>query len=79
MAAGFTTGAVLGGLLTDVLSWRWAFFVNVGVAAVVLAVAPAVLAESRPAARPRLDVAGAVLVTLALLASSTASSRLRSR
>ena len=40
MAAGFTTGAVLGGLLTDVLSWRWAFFVNVAVAVVVLAVAP---------------------------------------
>ena len=69
MAAGFTTGAVLGGLLTDVLSWRWAFFVNVGVAALVLAVAPAVLSESRPEARPRLDVAGAVLVTLALLAT----------
>ena len=68
MAAGFTTGAVLGGLLTDVLSWRWAFFVNVGVAALVLAIAPAVLSESRPETRPRLDVAGAVMVTLALLA-----------
>ena len=49
MAAGFTTGAVLGGLLTDVLSWRWAFFVNVFVAVAVLAVAPFVLAESRAA------------------------------
>ncbi len=68
MAAGFTTGAVLGGLLTDVLSWRWAFFVNVAVAVVVLAVAPLVLAESRPRVRPRLDPLGAVLVTLALLA-----------
>jgi MFS family permease len=76
MAAGFTTGAVLGGLLTDVLSWRWAFFVNVAVAIVVLALAPLVIAESRAAdgpreaggERPRLDVAGAVLVTGALLA-----------
>jgi MFS family permease len=68
MAAGFTTGAVVGGLLTDVLSWRWAFFVNVGVAAVVLVVAPLVLRESVPEERPRLDVAGALLATLALLA-----------
>ena len=68
MAAGFTTGAILGGLLTDLLSWRWAFFVNVAVAAVVLAVAPRVLSESRAEVRPRLDIAGAVAVTLALLA-----------
>jgi EmrB/QacA subfamily drug resistance transporter len=68
MAAGFTTGAILGGVLTELLSWRWAFFVNVIVAAAVLAVAPSVLSESRPDRRPRLDVPGAVTVTLALLA-----------
>ncbi|MER5735995.1 MULTISPECIES: MFS transporter [unclassified Streptomyces] len=68
MSAGFTTGAVLGGVLTDLLSWRWAFFVNVPVALAVLLVAPAVLKESRPAERPRLDVPGAVTVTGGLLA-----------
>lgn len=68
MAAGFTTGAILGGVLTDLLSWRWAFFINVAVAAVVLALAPLVLVESRPEARPRLDVPGAVTVTAALIA-----------
>jgi EmrB/QacA subfamily drug resistance transporter len=68
MAAGFTTGAILGGVLTDALSWRWAFFINVVVAVVVLALAPAVLRESRPAARPRLDLLGALTVTAALLA-----------
>jgi MFS family permease len=68
MAAGFTTGAILGGVLTDVLSWRWAFFINVPVAAVVLLVAPTVLAESRPVERPKLDLPGALLVTLGLLA-----------
>jgi EmrB/QacA subfamily drug resistance transporter len=68
MSAGFTTGAVLGGVLTDVLSWRWAFFVNVPVALAVLLVAPAVLKESRPAVRPRLDIPGAITVTGGLLA-----------
>jgi EmrB/QacA subfamily drug resistance transporter len=68
MAAGFTTGAILGGVLTDLLSWRWAFFINVPVALAVLLVAPKVLVESRPAERPKLDVPGAVAVTLALLA-----------
>ncbi|MGC0369026.1 MFS transporter [Microbacterium sp. SLBN-111] len=69
MAAGFTTGAVLGGLLTDLVSWRWAFFVNVIVAVVVLAIAPAVLRETRADERPRLDLVGAITVTLALAAA----------
>ncbi|MEU4075849.1 MFS transporter [Streptomyces venezuelae] len=68
MSAGFTTGAILGGVLTDLLSWRWAFLVNVPVALAVLLVAPAVLTESRPAVRPRLDVPGAITVTGGLLA-----------
>ncbi|WP_225803763.1 MFS transporter [Streptomyces sp. NK15101] len=68
MSAGFTTGAILGGVLTDLLSWRWAFLVNVPVALAVLLVAPAVLKESRPVVRPRLDVPGAVTVTGGLLA-----------
>ena len=68
MAAGFTTGAILGGVLTDLLSWRWAFFINVFVAVAVLVMAPFVLTESRPNERPKLDFAGAVTVTLGLLA-----------
>lgn len=67
MAAGFTTGAILGGVLTDVLSWRWAFFINVAVALVVLSAAPAVLRENRAEHRPRLDVPGAVAVTVGLV------------
>jgi len=68
MSAGFTAGAVLGGVLTDLLSWRWAFFINVPVAAAVLLTAPAVIGESRPAERPRADLPGALSVTLGLLA-----------
>ncbi|MEU9700871.1 MFS transporter [Streptomyces sp. NPDC047981] len=68
MSAGFTTGAILGGVLTELLSWRWAFFINVPVALAVLLVAPTVLKESRPDVRPRLDVPGAITVTGGLLA-----------
>lgn len=67
MSAGFTAGAILGGLLTDLLSWRWAFFVNVPVAALVVALAPSVITDSRPAGRPRLDIPGAATVTGGLL------------
>ncbi|MFD6153245.1 MFS transporter [Streptomyces sp. NPDC060243] len=67
MSAGFTTGAILGGVLTDLLSWRWAFFVNVPVAVAVLVIAPTVIKESRPPVRPRLDLPGALAVTLGLL------------
>lgn len=68
MAAGFTTGAILGGVLTDLVSWRWAFFLNVAVAVAVLAVAPTVLREARRPGSRRLDTGGAVTITLALVA-----------
>lgn len=68
MAAGFTTGAILGGLLTDLLSWRWAFFINIPIAIAVLILAPIVLAESKPKGKTKLDVPGAISVTAGLLA-----------
>jgi MFS family permease len=68
MSAGFTVGAILGGVLTDLLSWRWAFLVNVPVAALILAVTPAVISESRARGGAKLDVPGAVTVTGGLLA-----------
>ncbi len=68
MAAGFTSGAVLGGLLTGAVSWRWAFFINVVVALAVIVIAPFVLREPARGPRPKLDVPGAITITIALVA-----------
>jgi MFS family permease len=68
MAAGFTAGAVLGGVLTGAVSWRSTFFLNVVVAAVALCLAPWAIRELRAERRPRLDVWGAAFVTSGLMA-----------
>jgi predicted MFS family arabinose efflux permease len=67
---------VLGGVLTDLLSWRWAFLVNVPIALLVVAVAPFVLRDSADRERSRLDLPGAVLVTSGLLALVYGATRL---
>ncbi|MFD9471226.1 MFS transporter [Streptomyces goshikiensis] len=66
MSSGFSVGAILGGVLTDVLSWRWAFFINIPVAIAAIAVVPLVVDESRAGQRSRIDLPGALLITLGL-------------
>jgi EmrB/QacA subfamily drug resistance transporter len=63
-ASGGTIGVLLGGILTDTIGWEWIFFLNVPVGLAVIALAPALLRESRaePSAR-RFDLAGALSVT----------------
>lgn len=46
-ALGFVVGMVGGGVITDLLGWRWVLFVNVPVALVALLVTPAAVPESR--------------------------------
>jgi EmrB/QacA subfamily drug resistance transporter len=58
-STGASIGLILGGVLTDWVSWRWVLFVNVPVGAVVLLLAPRVLTETERH-RGRLDVAGAI-------------------
>src|SRR3954454_7286372 len=43
--AGGAVGLLLGGVIVEVLSWRWVFFVNVPIGAVVLALAPRTIPE----------------------------------
>jgi MFS family permease len=67
-AGGGSVGVLAGGILTDLLSWHWIFLVNIPVGLAVVACALPLL--PRDAERPgggRLDVGGAVTVTVALM------------
>src|SRR5262245_37883424 len=68
--AGGAVGLLLGGILVQALSWRWVFFVNVPIGAVVLALAPRIVPESRSesASKTGYDVEGAVTITLGTMA-----------
>jgi EmrB/QacA subfamily drug resistance transporter len=68
--AGGAIGLLLGGLIVEVLTWRWVFFINVPIGAIVLALAPRVIAESRSqtATEGGYDVEGAVTITAGTIA-----------
>jgi EmrB/QacA subfamily drug resistance transporter len=61
VAAGGGVGLILGGLLTQYLSWRYTLYVNLLFAAIAVAGALAYMHTSPPAIRPRMDWPGAVL------------------
>jgi EmrB/QacA subfamily drug resistance transporter len=67
-AGGGTIGVLLGGVLTDILSWHWIFLVNVPIGIAVVTLSILMLPEDRLGERTtRLDVAGAVTVTASLM------------
>ena len=64
--AGGAIGLLLGGALTEYLSWRWTLYVNLVFAGVAF-IGGALLLERQPSpVRPRLDIPGVVLVSGAL-------------
>jgi EmrB/QacA subfamily drug resistance transporter len=67
-SGGGSIGVLLGGILTDVLNWHWIFLVNVPVGILVVVLTVMLIPAARVAtAAHRLDVAGAVTVTVALM------------
>jgi EmrB/QacA subfamily drug resistance transporter len=65
--SGAAAGVLFGGILTKYLGWEWIFFVNVPVGALVLALTPRIVRESRaPGERHGFDVIGASSVTAGL-------------
>jgi EmrB/QacA subfamily drug resistance transporter len=60
---GAAAGVLLGGILTDALSWSWIFFVNVPVGVTAFVLAPMLLKESRDASVKSFDALGGLLVT----------------
>ena len=64
---GAAAGVLMGGILTDLLSWQWIFYVNVPVGFVALVLAPILLTESKDAHGQSHDFPGAVLVTSGLV------------
>ncbi len=67
-AAGASIGQVLGGVLTDALSWHWIFFINLPIGAATVLLAIRVLPADRGAGLAAgADVLGAALVTSGLM------------
>ena len=63
---GAAAGVLLGGVLTDALSWEWIFFVNIPVGLAALALTTLLLTESRDSRVRTFDAPGGVLVTAGL-------------
>src|ERR687887_1223253 len=64
---GAAAGVLMGGILTDLLSWEWIFFVNVPVGVLAFVLSPFLLSESKDAHGQSHDIPGAVLVTSGLV------------
>jgi EmrB/QacA subfamily drug resistance transporter len=63
---GGAVGLILGGVLTEYLSWRWTLYVNLFFAAIAVTGALLYMRSSKPTVRPRMDYAGTLLASAGL-------------
>jgi EmrB/QacA subfamily drug resistance transporter len=63
---GGAVGLILGGILTQYLTWRWCMYVNVLFAAAAFIGALVYMSEVKPPVRPRIDIIGTALAALGL-------------
>ncbi|HZQ02817.1 MAG TPA: MFS transporter, partial [Gaiellaceae bacterium] len=66
-AGGGSIGVLLGGVLTDLISWHWIFLVNVPIGVLVVVLSLRLLPDTPGHATGRLDFGGAITVTGALM------------
>ncbi|WP_374935840.1 MDR family MFS transporter [Streptomyces sp. SM14] len=66
MAVAMIGGPLLGGAITDHLGWRWAFYINVPLGAVALAMVATVLHLPKRRSTARIDYVGAVLLVVSI-------------
>lgn len=66
-AGGAAVGLVLGGVLTQYVDWRWIFFINIPIAALVVMAAFKYVPIANPQAKQRVDVLGALTITGGLI------------
>lgn len=68
VGSGAAIGLLLGGVLTEALSWRWCLYVNLAFAIPAAALALRLLVDQRVADRPRLDLPGTLTAAAGLFA-----------
>jgi len=68
LALGVSVGPTVGGILTQALSWRWIFYVNLPIGAMVMLAAWRLLTERSHLERQHFDLSGAALLAVGLAA-----------